>query len=389
MQRKIDRALIAIRDYFLVLVPPIFFGTVIFVDSIIIPLQLLTILGLVELIFYRVVSNRLISSLLWLWAVVVLLLGGTLLASGGALDEGNAKQLAMRVIFAIYTVALFIRLLINNRLSPVAVRAALITLRFLFLYGIYELFAKANGLPLPLNALSNNPSYTNALKVTSEISGWIEFYRAQSIWPEPSFAIFPIILFWVLSDGEDMPIGRFDIALMTVFAAVTFSRTVWIGMFILLLTHFPIFRGKSKPMALGLALIFSIALLNLSSGTDHSASVRAETTMQGFEIASKDVYRGIGFNEYKNTDYAEITQETVIHNTVSSYVASMGWPIGLALLLLFIMPLWAPRAKKFSYFAPLVVVLVFTMSDAFYFTPVYFLIAYGRAKNLSFRSLVS
>ena len=97
----------------------------------------------------------------------------------------------------------------------------MITLRFLFLYGIYELFAKANGLPLPLNALSNNPSYTNALKVTSEISGWIEFYRAQSIWPEPSFAIFPIILFWVLSDGEDMPIGRFDIALMTVFAAVT------------------------------------------------------------------------------------------------------------------------------------------------------------------------
>lgn len=380
---------VALQDFFLVLVPPIFFGTVVWIGPVIIPLQAVTILGVVGLVQCRVPAGKLVGSILWLWVAMALLLLGTLLACGGELGVDDIKQLAMRISFVFYSVALFIRLLAHRQLSPAAVRAALITLRVLFLYGLYELLAKTSSFPLPLTFLLNNPSYNNALAVTSELSGWLEFYRAQSIWPEPSFAIFPIILYWVLSDGERVAIKKLDVAIMVAFALATFSRTVWIGLFVIMLTRLPMLRDRSMVLAIGLAIAFSFAFVNLSSSADHSASVRAETTRYGFEIASKEVYRGIGFNRFKDTEYAKITQESVIHNTISSYVASMGWPVGLALVLLFLWPLLAPQSRELAYLAPLAVVLVFTTSDAFYFTPVYFLIAYGRAKNLSVRSVVS
>lgn len=379
----------AVEDYFLVLVPPIFFGTVIAIGPAVIPLQALTVLTLVGLFRYRVAAPVLVRSVLWLCAVVGILLLGTLLACGGEFSIEDAKQLAMRGLFALYTMALFLRLTALPRIEPAAVSAALVTLRLLFLYGLYELVAKGVGLPLPLSVLLNNPSYNNAIEVTSALSGWLEYYRAQSVWPEPSFTIFPLILFWVLSDGEKIPVKWFDALIMVAFAFATFSRTVWIGLFIIFLTRIPLFRERSILLSAALAVVFSLAFLNLSSSADHSASVRVQTTRYGFEIASKEVYRGIGFNKFKDTDYAKITQESVIHNTVSSYVASMGWPLGLALLSLFVIPLFTPGPRELAYLAPLGIVLIFTTSDAFYFTPVYFLIAYGRAKDLSIRSLVS
>lgn len=379
----------AIRDYFLLLVPPIFFGTVVFLGPVFIPLQAITVVAAVGLLGRRIPTPMLVRTALWLCVVLGLLLLGTLLACEGELGADDIKQLAMRGLFAVYTVALFMRLRMGPEIAPAAGRAALITLRILFLYGLYELLAKTSGLPLPLSFLVNNPSYSNALEVTSELSGWLEFYRSQSVWPEPSFTIFPIILFWVLSDGERVSVKKWDVVIMILFSISTFSRTVWVGLFVIILTRIPLFRRHALALAVILVVLFSAALLNVSADADHSASVRAETTYFGFEIASTDFYRGIGFNKFRDTRYSEISGESVIHNTVSNYVASMGWPIGVLLLLFFLVPLLFSRSPELAYLAPLIVVLVFTTSDAFYFTPVYFLIAYGRAKNLSLRSVVS
>ena len=167
------------------------------------------------------------------------------------------------------------------------------------------------------------------------------------------------------------------------------SWTVWIAFFILILVRLPLFKARSYLLAAALAGAFSLALFNISDGADHSTSVRAETTRIGFQIASEQVYRGIGFNKFKDTEYSTATMESVIHNTVSSYVASMGWPIGLALLLFLAFPLIMPRSRCLSYMAPVLVILLFTMSDAFYFAPTYFLIAYAAAKNLPVRTVVS
>ncbi|WP_156919951.1 O-antigen ligase family protein [Comamonas composti] len=379
----------AISDYFIVLMPPIFFGTAILLGPVVVPLQVITVLGLLGLVKNRINTYAVHGALLWFLVVIFFLSIGVLLASHGNPDLDDVKQFSMRSLFAFYTFALFVRLVIKKKISREAVKAALLTLRIFFLYGVYEFLAKIVDLPLPLSGLSNNPSYTNALEVTSDLSGWLEFYRAQSIWPEPSFAIFPVILFWVLSDGERIPVKKIDMIIMFMFVLLTFSRTVWLGLFVIIVARSVLFKSRPWVLVIGLIFSLSLAFLNFSDGNDHSASVRAETTRYGFEIASKDFYKGIGFNKFKDTEYAEISEESVIHNTVSSYLASMGWPIGLALLLLFIVPLLKSRVRDISYLAPLLVILLFTMSDAFYFTPVYFLIAYGRAKNLSTSALVS
>jgi hypothetical protein len=389
MMLRGNRVQTAVWDYFVLLVPPIFFGTVIFFGSVFIPLQIVTVIAAVGLLWHRIPSNVLVRVVLWLSVVLGLLLLGTLLASEGELGADDYKQLAIRSLFAVYTSAVFMRLQVSSGIAPSASRAALITLRILFLYGLYELLAKIFDLPLPLSFLINNPSYSNAIEVTSELSGWLGFYRSQSIWPEPSFVIFPIILFWVLSDGEKKPISKMDVIIMILFSIFTFSRTVWIGLFLIILMRIPIFRRHAIAIAVILAFFFSLALLNVSSDVDHSAYVRAETTYFGFEIASNDFYRGIGFNKFKDTNYSKISGENVIHNTVSNYVASMGWPIGVLLLLFLLTPILFPGLLELSYLAPLAVVLIFTTSDAFYFTPVYFIIAYGRAKNISLRSVVS
>jgi hypothetical protein len=305
------------------------------------------------------------------------------------LDTESAKQLAVRLLFVAYGVAVYIRLRAQSSISAAASNGAFWTLRILLAYGVYEVFAKFFGWPLFLTFLLNNPSYSNALEVTSEMSGWALFFRAQSIWPEPSFAILPIALFFVLSDGEGRGIGKMDFTLIVLFAIATFSRSVWIGLAVILFARLKFARKRQVFLSIGVAIIFTIGMLNVKEDADWSASVRTATALQGFQIANENFFKGIGFNKFKDTSLAAVTGESVVHNTFSNYIASMGWPIGFSLFLALLFPLVRVRDGPLGYLLPLSVVLVFSVSDMFYFTTLFFLAAYAQAKGFSPRSLVS
>lgn len=306
MNQKSRTLFAPLFGYIFVAIPAMLFGTALVVGGYVIPLQILTVFAGGIALSQGVSMRSVRGPIIWFLTVCGLLLIGAFVRTSGELDANDVKQLAMRILFALYCLSLFAYFGWAQNGFYRAVPVTLTTLRFLFLYGIYELVAKMWGFPLFLAPLSNNPSYSNAINVTSEMSGWIEFYRAQSVWPEPSFAIFPILLFWVLSDREGLKVKQADLVIMLIFAAATFSRTVWLGVFVLILMRLLVLRRNA--IFISFALIFSIlmAMFGSFSQADHSASVRSQTTLYGFELATTYPFWGLVLINFEKQNMRQV-----------------------------------------------------------------------------------
>lgn len=217
-------------------------------------------------------------------------------------------------------------------------------LAFLALYGVYQLPAKVLGLPLFLDWLRNNPSFDI---YDYNAAGWINLVRATSIYAEPSQCTVPLVVLVLLNIYVPSPkYSKYAVvAIALLFAALTFSRTVWIALFGVVLGIF-IARSKiacrlfkGRPMLFSAGILLSILIFPLwafmggNYKSDLSRQERAGSIVIGLQIIKNHPFIGSGWNSYETLmpqyqiTVDEISPEVefrTIHNMFVSYVEQAG-----------------------------------------------------------------
>ena len=284
------------------------------------------------------------KALVCLTVLFVLLFGVTFLHLTYNLQPVSEEipHAAIRITFIAYCMACIYCLQEN------ALRACLVWLRRIIaacaLYGVYQLPAKALGLPLFLDWLRNNRSFDI---YDYNAAGWVNLIRATSIYAEPSQAAVPIIV--VILINRHIPASKssksFVLAITLLFAALTFSRTVWVS---ILSAAFGIFLSKRRriqdllklhPMLFTSALLLSVlafplwAFVGSNYTADLSRQERAGSIVIGLQLVKQHPFMGSGWNSYEflmpqyQVTVDEVTPAVefrTIHNMLISYTEQAG-----------------------------------------------------------------
>lgn len=211
------------------------------------------------------------------------------------------------------------------------------------LYGIYQVPAKILGLPLPLDWLRNNPSLG---QYDFNTAGWVAVARATSIFAEPSAAAVPVVLLVILN--LSLPASRFSKLVgwfaAVGFAALTFSRTIWVGVAVALVWYA---LGKLHVVKKNLAIVLpSISVLLVlgtfllpvlagpaDSSDDLSTQERVNSMFLALRLIEQRPIIGFGWNSYETLLpevstvglYLDPSVETThIHNMFLAYVQQGG-----------------------------------------------------------------
>ncbi len=217
-------------------------------------------------------------------------------------------------------------------------------LTLLALYGIYQVPAKFLGLPLFLDWLRNNPSFS---LYDYDTAGWVKIIRATSIYAEPAQCTVPILVLILLNIY--VPAPRYSkwivwIVALT-FAALTFSRTIWIAILALiiagLLSRIRTFSRQNywgTRAVAGLLLIATIllpmwAFYSGNYESDVSRQERAGSVVIGLRLIREHPWIGSGWNSYETLMPSHsvgvegaspnVTFDT-IHNLFVSYAEQAG-----------------------------------------------------------------
>lgn len=315
--------------------------------------------------------------------------------------EKELKQLIARTMlflfFAFATVAFML-----PGLAEKAWKMATVALKLSFIYGFYQFAAGFLNLPLFLEFLRNNKSFSFA---DNSQGGWIDMFRATSIWAEPSFAAVPIALFIFLLTYHPSASKRRKLwyVIVSVYAALTFSRTVWaIWAVCSIMAAFSCYprRWYSKLEAtvarhryalfliVPLILVQWTALVKPSEDADISAITRTTSVTVGQRVFFENPWLGTGLNSFGKVSGAAMTYYTdedltIVHNMFVSYGQQLG-VLGLAICifpLVFVLSLERVPFAQRLYWAGVYVLLGSLGGDFLYFSLSWFVLALLAAQD--------
>jgi O-antigen ligase len=212
------------------------------------------------------------------------------------------------------------------------------------LYGIYQVPAKLLGLPLFLDWLRNNPSFG---LYDYNTAGWVSLVRSTSIYAEPSQGAAPVLILVLLNLYLPAPRNSRVVgwAAALLFAALTFSRTIWLALLIVALSiwlarsnafrrNFARHRRLFAVLLLLAALLTPVwAFLGSNYKSDKSRQERAGSIVIGLEIVKQHPWIGSGWNSYQTLmpaysltyeDLAPSVDFKTIHNMFVSYTEQAG-----------------------------------------------------------------
>jgi O-antigen ligase len=280
----------------------------------------------------------------WLAFLFVLLFGVTFLHLTYNLQPVSEEipHGAIRITFIAYCTACI------YCLQGATLKACLTWLRRIItvcaLYGVYQLPAKALGLPLFLEWLRNNRSFDI---YDFNTAGWINLIRATSIYAEPSQAAVPVVVVILINRHISAP--RYSkvlvLTIALLFAALTFSRSVWIA---ILCAVLGIYLSKKKkvrdlisfrPALVASTLLFAIlafplwAFVSGNYTSDLSRQERAGSIVIGLQLLRQHPLMGSGWNSYEVLmpqyqitvdEVAPTVEFRTIHNMFISYTQQAG-----------------------------------------------------------------
>ena len=217
-------------------------------------------------------------------------------------------------------------------------------LAILALYGVYQLPAKLLGLPLFLDWLRNNHSFS---LYNYDTAGWVSLVRATSIYAEPAQCAVPVVVLVLLNIY--LPAPRFSKKLVwvavTLFALLTFSRTIWVAIFALIIamivSRSQDFRRQFQRHTVafsGLLLLITLmmpiwAFLGSNYKADLSRQERAGSVVIGLQLVKQHPILGSGWNSYETLmpgyqiDVENVSPDvtfSTIHNMFVSYAQQAG-----------------------------------------------------------------
>lgn len=222
-------------------------------------------------------------------------------------------------------------------------------------YGIYQLPAKLLGLPLFLDWLRNNKSFS---QYAYDEAGWIGIVRSTSIFAEPSQATVPIIVLFILNLDRRISLRYRRLAwiILLLFTIASFSRTAWLCLVVGAASWFFCKRRSLRDwiaahrntvlvvilLMLVVLPIWGTLFNNYSSySQDLSALERTQSISLGMRMIKDAPLLGYGWNSFHEASgkYLAFPVNSAIdfefiHNMVVSYVQQAG----LAGLLLSALP---------------------------------------------------
>lgn len=307
------------------------------------PIGIVSTLFAIILLFstkYNISKNAVYPIILCL---LILLIGVLpfLLAS----DISNFKSLAYYTLLISFFLPGYLVPLVCTKFGISFEKIVLYVSIVISIYGIYTFAGQYYDFPLFLDFLRSQNSDGTLIRYT----GWFRFYRAYSIYFEPSYlaipAVFSLSIFMNMNP-KDVPTLRYIFLFLSLICAVlTFSRAVWAVYLIFLLFAIYFSTFKKVPslsfnfiMLASLLFVTFVMPLSQTESYDISTNIRLSTN----ESALKSIYEnfplGTGtrvlagdavYFEYNTSNYS-----SHIH---SSFIASMYW-IGLPGLVFCLIP---------------------------------------------------
>jgi hypothetical protein len=287
--------------------------------------------------------------------IVLILFFSAIIHVFAGIGDSNSelKQMISRLAFIVYYFLNFLVLIKRNGSNYSFIYAKNI-LKIFILYGIYQFFADTYQLPVFLNFLRNSSSY-NISGFNKDIGdfeqlgagGWLETYRAYSIWAEPSFSALPVALFlytlnfYSKNTKEAVVWG----GILLTYVILTYARSVWITTSFILLIIL-IFKNKHLTNKIRshaiqniypIILIFFIFLSTLFWANfspiymqDLSSIGRSSSVIIGFQVFLDNFFVGTGMNSFKDiqsqysNDLYYYNAEPIVHNLFVGYLQQMG-----------------------------------------------------------------
>jgi hypothetical protein len=241
------------------------------------------------------------------------------------------------------------------------------------LYGVYQLPAKLLGLPLFLDWLRNNPSFSY---YDFDSAGWIGMMRATSIFAEPSQATIPIIVLFILNKwSRSGSLSRWTgWTTLILFTLLTFSRTAWFTLIACYITASVVQMRKSgrklrlEKSAIYITIVilsFTLpawAYLKYGRHEDMSAEIRSESIIVGLRVIERHPLIGTGWKSLSTVaprydmDLPGAFNVDFVHNMILSYMQQIGIAGFILALFPFIAmvgwsraPLWVTYSTVFSF----------------------------------------
>lgn len=310
-------------------------------------------------------------------------------------ESRELKQVASRSAFLVLFVV-SASVLRSMALSARTLRYLVRGIQMALIYGFYQVAAGVLKLPLVLDFLRNSKSFQFS---ESGVSGWLQQFRAFSIWAEPSFCALPvgILLYYLMYESRSKWEKRLWWPVSIAFSVITFSRVVWavVGLALLqsVAVH-PALRAGILRRSFEkwkYAVVVLVALGGLQWATvadkfakDESTLIRSSSVIIGTKIFMEHPLLGTGFNSFaqlgdKYAMYYTEESATLVHNLFISYAQQLG-VFGLALAFLPIMYVLAlPISLEKRWFTAMTFVLIGTLGgDFLYFSMAWvFLAALG------------
>lgn len=244
-----------------------------------------------------------------------------------------------RVAFILYFITCLI--FIKGRRVEITFRWLRRFLIIVSLYGIYQLPAKIFGLPLFLDWLRNNPSFSY---YKFDTAGWIGMMRSTSVFAEPSQATIPLVVFFILNCiCKSGPFSRWSgWIVLILFSALTFSRTAWIALLICSITGAVVKATKNrkkikskKILSYACVILLSIllpawALWGYKKGDDASTQIRSESILVAIKAISYYPIIGAGWESFSSVaprfemDLPGDFNLDFVHNMFLSYMQQIG-----------------------------------------------------------------
>ncbi|ASR69473.1 O-antigen ligase family protein [Leuconostoc mesenteroides] len=302
--------------------------------------------SIVILIIYAIINNS-VALPIFAWHLFLIVAFGLVLISivqGLTLPTIDSKQLTQtvfRIIPLVYFILLF-NFCIGNQLSLVP--EFLLIMKIIVLYGIYQHFGLAFGLPFSNNFLANNTSF-NSINLYDTLSGWNGTLRISAVWSEPAgsaVAMTTFLAFLFNRNNESKYSKVFWMVLAVFFAYWTYSRILWLAFSIVIIVNlFRMIHLQAKAINFlrrwryviwvffaSLLVFYLINAMNYS--TDLSALSRSQSVLVGWRVFLIHPFQGIGFGNFYQYSFLYSEMFSVfqpmdlILGTFSNYAATLG-----------------------------------------------------------------